>query len=183
MHEHGVAPCLTTRISAARASLPEASEQVHDVRCTRGLMWTQALLKETMLHGPMVCVSAVPSVTRAQELADLDQARLAQRCHDLGQEGLRKVQQTLDDAVASNESPVPDAVLQAFDVPSVDCISFIPIATAVYPAACKAERLAQLHDAWRQWSQLNVRGALCAVLAALMRCAEATQLGAAGGCR
>ena len=49
----------------------------------------------------------------------------------------------VDEAVGANDTPVPDEILEAFKVPSVECISFIPVHTAVYPPQCAAARQEQ----------------------------------------
>ena len=102
-----------------------------------------ALLKETMLEPPMVCVRAVPSAARAKQLEEEEEARVEARVKELGEQGLEELQRALDEAVEANETPVPDEVLEAFQVPSVDSISFINMSTAVFPASARAARLAQ----------------------------------------
>ena len=45
-----------------------------------------------MLDVPMVCVRAVPAAARAEQLAAAEEARVAERIKDLGQEGLERLQ-------------------------------------------------------------------------------------------
>ena len=113
--------------------------------------WTSdewvALLKESMLEAPMVCVRAVPSAARAAQLAKLEEERLAACTESLGKEGLQKLQDVLDEAMETNDTACPDGVLSGFAVPSVQCISLIPVQTAVYPPEAAAARQAQVDQA------------------------------------
>ena len=113
--------------------------------------WTSdqwvTLLKESMLQAPMVCVRAVPSAARASQLARQEEERLAACTDSLGEEGLQKLQDVLDEAMETNEAPCPEGILEAFAVPRVECISFIPVQTAVYPPQAAVAREAQVEEA------------------------------------
>jgi hypothetical protein len=107
------------------------------------------LLREAMLAPPMVCVKAVASPARAAQLAAEEEERMAARVAQLGAGGLEDKQRHVQEAMATNEAPVPDHILKAFKVPSVDSIRFIPLATAVYPPAARLARLTHTREALR----------------------------------
>ena len=112
-----------------------------------------ALIKEAMLDPPLVCVHAVPSSARAADLASDNARRLQQRRAALGPDGLRKLQDRLDAALAENDEPVPDQILREFQIPSVDSISLVGISTAIYPPSARAARQEQTRDALGLFAQ------------------------------
>lgn len=53
-------------------------------------------------------------------------ARIETRKRELGEEGLKKLAQKLEDAKAKNDRPIPQEVIDKFRIPGVESIHFIP---------------------------------------------------------
>jgi len=92
-----------------------------------------AMVRSFFLTPPSVCVRATPSASRAAALQKSEQERIEQRTVALGPEKLGELAQKLDEANEQNNTPVPDGMVQQFEVPQVSSITFIPVASAFYP--------------------------------------------------
>ncbi|XP_078049942.1 uncharacterized protein C05D11.1 [Augochlora pura] len=82
------------------------------------------LLKKCFLDTPMVFVKGIPSLEKQRELTEKEKERVAKQIKELGEEGLRLKQKELEDAIANNNVPVPDELLDSVPIPSTDLISF-----------------------------------------------------------
>lgn len=71
-----------------------------------------------------------PSAALAERLESDEKARIAKQREDLGEAGLKKLEQELEEAKKEHEQPIPEKVLTDFPVPDVKSISWIPVQTA-----------------------------------------------------
>lgn len=69
----------------------------------------------------------MPSAALAERIEKEEEQRVADQVKKLGPEGLAKAQQELDEAKAAHDEAIPEEVLQAFPVPDVKSISWIPV--------------------------------------------------------
>lgn len=60
------------------------------------------------------------------KLIDWKNTRIETRKRELGEGGLRKLAQQLEDAKAENDRPIPQEVIDRFRIPGVESIHFIP---------------------------------------------------------
>lgn len=105
--------------------------------------WTEpewrAFLNKWYVDRHHVSVLGRPSAAMAKRLEEDDKTRVEKRVKDLGEAGLKKLQEKLDAAKAENDREIPAEVIGQFKVPSVDSIPFIKTTTARGGLAKKAE--------------------------------------------
>eukprot|EP00698_Gefionella_okellyi_P009668 TRINITY_DN2477_c0_g1_i3.p1 TRINITY_DN2477_c0_g1~~TRINITY_DN2477_c0_g1_i3.p1 ORF type:complete len:857 (+),score=228.50 TRINITY_DN2477_c0_g1_i3:509-3079(+) len=96
-------------------------------------VWQQML---TVLTGaPYVCVEAAPSAALGAQLSAEEEARVEERKTRLGDAGLQRHQQTVDDATLSNNKAIPEEMLSAVPVPSAARIPFVQVRTVRFTEA------------------------------------------------
>lgn len=88
-----------------------------------------------------VSILGRPSAKLVQKIEDEEKARVADRVKNLGEKGLKELQDKVDAAKAENEREVPSEILGQFKVPSVDSIHFIKTTTARAGLAVKDGKL------------------------------------------
>ncbi|KAM7195297.1 Presequence protease 1, chloroplastic/mitochondrial [Rhypophila sp. PSN 637] len=96
--------------------------------------WTdedwRSLLRKWLSDAPHVSILGKPSMKLATSLKEAEEARVAKRKTELGEEGLKKLKETLDKAKDQNEKPIPAGVLDQWPVPDTSSIHFIESETA-----------------------------------------------------
>lgn len=82
------------------------------------------------LEKPSLTIIGKPSAKLASELRKQTKARLADRQKTLGEEGLKKLQDKLDDAQKANDIEAPSEVISNFKIPDVEGIRWISVESA-----------------------------------------------------
>ncbi|XP_076234685.1 uncharacterized protein C05D11.1 [Calliopsis andreniformis] len=109
-----------------KEDLDQRSNQIRDLKQLEAepeSYWLN-LLKKYLLDPPVVLVKGIPSLEKRRELSEKEKERIAKQIEELGEEGLRKKEKELSDAIAKNEVPVPDGMLTSVPIPSTDFINF-----------------------------------------------------------
>ncbi|KAJ1023179.1 hypothetical protein NDA16_003332 [Ustilago loliicola] len=97
--------------------------------------WTELLQKYFVDNARLVVVGR-PSSALSDKLKADTKALEEKRRKELGEEGLKKLEEQLEEAKKENDRPIPDDVLKQFKIPSTDSIKWIPVGTAqVLPVA------------------------------------------------
>ncbi|KAK4137936.1 hypothetical protein BT67DRAFT_372256 [Trichocladium antarcticum] len=91
-----------------------------------------------------ISILGKPSMELAKTLKENEEARLAKRKEELGEEGLERLKVRLEIAKTKNEKPIPPEVLDQWPVPGTSSIHFIESATA---RSGKARSLGTLENA------------------------------------
>ena len=76
-----------------------------------------------------------PSASLADKIEKDELARIDAQVKALGPEGLKKAEAELEAAKAEHEQSIPDEILNAFPVPDVKSISWIPVETVQEPGS------------------------------------------------
>lgn len=109
--------------------------------------WTeqqwQAFLSKYLVDAHHISVLGVPSKGLREEIDGEEEARVKAQKENLGENGLKKLTETLKAARAENDKPVPDELLEQFPVPSTDSIHFITTTSAQAGRARKASSVPQ----------------------------------------
>ena len=82
-------------------------------------------LRRWLAENKHVSVLGRPSANLAKSIQQAEKARITARKNELGVEGLRRLQQRLDEATAANEREIPNELLGKFPVPGIQSINFI----------------------------------------------------------
>lgn len=82
-----------------------------------------------------VTILGQPSAALLEKLKTDEKARVDMRKEKLGDEGLKKLANKLEQAKAENNRPIPEELLERFTVPSTESIHFIETTTARSGAA------------------------------------------------
>ena len=90
--------------------------------------WTD-LISDLMIKSPRVVVMGIPSIELQEKMRKEEEERIQKQRDSLGEEGLRKKQETLDAAMEKNEEETPDEVLNAVPIPGASSIKFHPVTT------------------------------------------------------
>jgi Zn-dependent M16 (insulinase) family peptidase len=90
----------------------------------------RAFLRKWMLDGKHISLLGTPSKEMAQKIKSTEEARLAARRKELGEEGLAKLAEKLKAAIAKNDVEIPSSLLQKWPVPGVESIHFIESTSA-----------------------------------------------------
>ena len=77
-----------------------------------------------------ISVLGKPSVKLAEKLKTDEEARIAKRKAEFGEDGLKKLGERLEAAKQKNDEPIPASVLDRWSVPSTESIHFIESDTA-----------------------------------------------------
>ena len=87
-------------------------------------------LSKYIANNKHVSILGVPSAKLSEKLKAEETARVKAQQEKLGEEGLKKLADKLDEAKAHNDRPIPDEILDGFKVPGTESIHFIPSTTA-----------------------------------------------------
>lgn len=90
----------------------------------------RAYLKRWISDAHHVSILGKPSRALAKKLKAAEKERIARRRKELGPEGLQKLQERLDLAKKHNDQPIPDSVIDKWEVPGTESIHFIESQTA-----------------------------------------------------
>lgn len=104
----------------------------------------RVFLKKWIADAHHVSILGKPSKALAKKLKRAEKERLAKRRKELGPDGLKKLEERLDEAKKNNDMPIPEAVIDKWEVPGTESIHFIESQTA---RAGKAKSLGVLDNA------------------------------------
>jgi len=90
----------------------------------------QELMKKYILDRPMAVVLGKPSAEMSKQISDGEKEREAKQAQELGEEGLSRLAKTLEDAMETNEEPIPEDILLSLPVPDLEKVPSIPLFTA-----------------------------------------------------
>lgn len=90
----------------------------------------QNLIKNYILDRPMAAVLGKPSAKMAAESSQKEKDREAAQAKELGEDGLKKLADILENAMTKNESPIPEKILTSLPVPNLEKVPSIPLFTA-----------------------------------------------------
>ncbi|ODV73718.1 Sdd3p CYBJADRAFT_127523 [Cyberlindnera jadinii NRRL Y-1542] len=82
-----------------------------------------------LVENKAAVIIAKPSKVLYKSLKDSNKKLIEERKEKLGEEGLRKLEQKLQDAQAKNDTPIPESILNAFEKPDPARIKFINTTT------------------------------------------------------
>lgn len=82
------------------------------------------LLRKYYVDNKSVTVRSVPSIEEKVKLAKSETERIEKRCKELGEEGLKKKGEELENAIKENDQPPPLKMLTSLPVPSTKSINF-----------------------------------------------------------
>ncbi|KAJ1519883.1 hypothetical protein ONE63_004123 [Megalurothrips usitatus] len=85
------------------------------------------LLNQYLLKNNCATIRGRPSQAERQRLSDDEEKRIEKQRQDLGPDGLKKFEKELEEAIAHNELPPPDAMLRSVAIPDASSINFHPI--------------------------------------------------------
>ncbi|KAG8964223.1 hypothetical protein FRC00_003325 [Tulasnella sp. 408] len=88
--------------------------------------WVKLLNKYIIDNAPVI-VLGKPSASLPEKLAAEEKARIAAQKESLGEEGLAKKVQELEEAKKEHDRPIPQEMLTSFPVPPVSSINWIPV--------------------------------------------------------
>ncbi|PGH15853.1 hypothetical protein AJ80_05384 [Polytolypa hystricis UAMH7299] len=97
-------------------------------------------IKQWLAEAPHVSILGVPSAKLVAKLKAEEESRLKERREQLGEEGLKKLADKLEQAKAVNDRPIPRETLAEVKVPGVQSINLINTTTARSGTALKAGR-------------------------------------------
>ena len=86
-----------------------------------------SLLQDHILSRPFALVVGKPSSDLASSVTSDETEREKKQASDLGTDGLKKLESTLEDAVSFNEREIPGDVLTSVPVPSLDRVKAVPL--------------------------------------------------------
>lgn len=87
-------------------------------------------IKKWLVENKHVSILGRPSTKLAKKIEEDEKTRIANRKEELGEAGLKKLQEKLDAAKAENDREIPKEILGKFPVPDIDTIHFIKTGTA-----------------------------------------------------
>ncbi|OKL64635.1 hypothetical protein UA08_00178 [Talaromyces atroroseus] len=106
--------------------------------------WTEEqwkdFIKKWIADAHHVSILGVPSSKLSKKLKADEKARVAARREELGEKGLKVLQEKLESSMAENDKPIPSELLTQFKVPATDSIHFVTTTTARSGSALKAGR-------------------------------------------
>ncbi|KAK0861416.1 hypothetical protein LTR87_016975 [Friedmanniomyces endolithicus] len=109
------------------------------------LKWTEKewrdFLSKWLADANHVSVLGVPSKELSDKMSSEEKARVKAQRERLGEDGLKKKAEDLKRALAENDKPIPESLLEKLQVPSADSIHFIQTTTARSGAARKMGKL------------------------------------------
>ncbi|ORZ20228.1 Metalloenzyme, LuxS/M16 peptidase-like protein [Absidia repens] len=103
------------------------------------------VIQKYYLNRPHVTLLGKPSAEFAEQLAEEEQSRVEKQCEDLGEQKLEELQKKLEDAMATNDKPLPSGILESFKIPPVSSINFINVISARNNAADDVSNAVQTH--------------------------------------
>jgi Zn-dependent M16 (insulinase) family peptidase len=90
----------------------------------------KSFIKKYISDAPHVSILGVPSARLSEKFKADEAERIEKQKAKLGPDGLKKMQEKLDQAKAENDREIPAEVLGKFKVPSTDSIHFVSTSSA-----------------------------------------------------
>ncbi|KIV78033.1 hypothetical protein, variant [Exophiala sideris] len=112
------------RDGSTLASLQSLEQYTKALVSWSELQWKD-FLKQYISDAPHVSILGVPSTRLSEKLKTDEASRIEQQKSKLGPDGLKKMQEKLDQAKAENDLEIPRDLLGQFKVPSTDSIHFV----------------------------------------------------------
>jgi Zn-dependent M16 (insulinase) family peptidase len=104
--------------------------------------WTEqdwrTFLNKWIADAHHVSILGKPSIKLSKKIKADEAARIKAQQEKLGEEGLKKLAQKLEDAKAENDKPIPEDILSSLKVPGTESIHFFDTITARSGLAKKA---------------------------------------------
>jgi Zn-dependent M16 (insulinase) family peptidase len=101
---------------------------------TKLSQWSQeqwrGFIKDTISHAHHVSILGKPSAALSAKLKSDEATRIDLQKQKLGPEGLKRMQEKLDEAKAENDKEIPVEILARFKVPPTDSIHFVNTSSA-----------------------------------------------------
>lgn len=91
---------------------------------------TDIALSRYYITGARLVLIGRPSASLADKLKSETKSLVETRKKELGEAGLKKLEEQLEEAKKENDRDIPPEMLQNFAVPSVDSIKWIQVGTA-----------------------------------------------------
>ncbi|KAG2229893.1 Metalloenzyme, LuxS/M16 peptidase-like protein [Thamnidium elegans] len=88
------------------------------------------VLEKWYISPPHITLYGKPSAEFAEQQTEDEENRVEKQREDLGPQKLDQLQKELDDAMAKNDAPIPNELLEGFKIPSASTIKFIDVITA-----------------------------------------------------
>lgn len=101
----------------------------------------------------MAVVLGKPSAAMSKQISDGENEREAQQAKDIGEEGLKRLANTLETAMAENEHPIPHEILTSLSVPDISKVPSIPLFTARLSPSTNSVDLALVPESVRDVSE------------------------------
>ncbi|KAL5342608.1 Metalloenzyme, LuxS/M16 peptidase-like protein [Aspergillus crustosus] len=101
--------------------------------------WRQ-FIKKWISDAPHVTILGTPSSKLSETLKKEEEARVAVQKKKLGEEGLKKLAEKLEQAKAENDKEIPKELLEHFKIPGIESIHFVETTTARSGAALQLGR-------------------------------------------
>ncbi|SNX85732.1 related to Zn2+-dependent endopeptidase, insulinase superfamily [Melanopsichium pennsylvanicum] len=101
--------------------------------------WTE-LLQKIFVDNPRLVVIGRPSSKLSDKLKADTKALEQERKEKLGEEGLKRLEEELEEAKKENDKPIPDEMLKQFKIPDTESIKWIPVGTAQVLPTSKQEQ-------------------------------------------
>ncbi|GAB6024396.1 hypothetical protein CHUAL_009562 [Chamberlinius hualienensis] len=110
----------------------ELEEVINRVRVLESLKskqvgWWLQLLRKFCLETFYVTVIGVPSVKKKEKLVEEEKLRVKKQKEKFGEDGLKKLDEVIENAVKTNEIAPPESMISSFIVPDIGQICFHPI--------------------------------------------------------
>lgn len=116
--------------------LPEAFDDLRDFATVS--KWTAKdwanLIDKYLVSAPSVTTIGKPSAKLSQEIETTEKERVAKQKAELGEAGLKRLQEELDAAKKESDTPIPPEILTSFPVTNPAEIIWIPVETAINKA-------------------------------------------------
>ncbi|AOA65125.1 Putative metalloprotease [Komagataella phaffii CBS 7435] len=116
------------------------------------------LLQEMLVNNKPVVMKGKPSKEMYQTIKSGNKKLLEQRKADLGAEGLKKAQDTLERAIKTNDAPIPDDILDSFSQPDpsrIKLLHTVAVSCGTNQYAPVTEENKKLHEKLSQETRLE----------------------------
>ncbi|KAF2725711.1 hypothetical protein K431DRAFT_281076 [Polychaeton citri CBS 116435] len=107
----------------------ETMEELDVLQAWSEDQWRE-FMRKWLADAHHVAVLGVPSQEMSEKITKDEKERVEAQKKRLGEEGLKKLAEKLEQAKKENDKPIPDSLLEQFPVPSTDSIHFIDTTTA-----------------------------------------------------
>ncbi|KAF2454784.1 metallopeptidase [Lineolata rhizophorae] len=107
--------------------------------------WREFLSK-WLAHAHHVSILGMPSAKLSKKLKEEEKERVKAQQERLGPDGLKELAKKLEEAKAENDKPIPNSIIEQFEIPGTDTIHFFPTTTARSGLAKQLSKKLESHD-------------------------------------